>query len=136
LRFTHKGVPGNEKTDKWVKPAAEKLDTHGVEPLSRFLAHLKREISKKKWTEARQWARSQITKAKYKMPARQKPDRVVADISKRHISRFYQLKTDHYLTGQYLAWRKRRPTPQCWWYASRMQTCDHLFKESATWRGQ
>jgi hypothetical protein len=115
LRFAHKGVPGNEKADEWAKPAAEKPDAHGVEPLPRSLAHLKREISEKKWTEAHQWARSRITKAKYKMPARQKPDGVVAGISKRHASRFYQLKTDHYLTGQYLAWRKRRPTPQCWW---------------------
>jgi hypothetical protein len=48
LRFVHKGVPGNEKTNKWAKPAAEKLDTLGVEPLPGSLAYLKREITEKK----------------------------------------------------------------------------------------
>jgi ribonuclease HI len=67
----HKGVPGNEKADEWAKLAAESPDARGVEPLPRSLAHLKREISEKKWAEARQWAGSRITKAKHKMPARQ-----------------------------------------------------------------
>jgi len=62
----HKGVPGNEKADEWAKLAAEKLDARGGEPLPRSLAHLKREISEKKWAEARQWAGSRIHKAKYK----------------------------------------------------------------------
>jgi ribonuclease HI len=108
----HKGVPGNEKADEWAKLAAESPGARGVEPLPRSLAHLKREISEKKWAEARQWAGSRITKAKYKMPARQKPDGVVAGSSKRHASRFYQLKTGHCLTGQYLNWTKSRPTPR------------------------
>jgi hypothetical protein len=56
-------------------------------------------MSEKKWAEARQWAGSRITKAKYKMPARQKPDGVVAGSSKRHASRFYQLKIGHCLAG-------------------------------------
>jgi ribonuclease HI len=77
----HKGVPGNEKADEWAKLAAESPDAGGVEPLPRSLPHLKREISEKKWAEARLWAGSRITKAKYKMPARQKPDGVVADSS-------------------------------------------------------
>jgi hypothetical protein len=85
----------------------------GVELLPRSLAHLKREISEKKWSEARQWAGSRINKAKYKMPARQKPDEVVASSFKRHASRFYQLKTGHCLTGQHLHRMKSHPTPQC-----------------------
>jgi hypothetical protein len=60
----------------------------------------------------------------------------VAGSAKRHASRFYQLKTGHCLTGQYLHRRKSRPTPQCWWCASETQTRDHLFKECAEWRGQ
>jgi hypothetical protein len=70
------------------------------------------------------------------MPARQKPDGVFAGSSKRHASRFYQLKTGRCLTGQYLNWTKICPTPQCWWCASGTQTRDHLFKERAEWRGQ
>jgi hypothetical protein len=41
-------TPNNEKADEWAKLAAEKPDAHGVEPLPRSLAHLKREISEKK----------------------------------------------------------------------------------------
>jgi ribonuclease HI len=132
----HKGVPGNEKADEWAKLAAESPDARGVEPLPRSLAHLKREISEKKWTEARQWAGSRITKAKYRMPARQKPDEVVAGSSKRHASRFYQLKTGHCLTGQHLQWSKSRPTAQCWWCPCPTQTRDHLFKGCAAWKDQ
>jgi len=63
----HKGVAGNERADEWDKIAAEEPDARGVEylsyldqakaramPLPRSLAHLKREISEKKWAEARQ----------------------------------------------------------------------------------
>jgi ribonuclease HI len=132
----HKGVPGNEKADEWAKLAAGTPNARGVECLPRSLAHLKREISEKKWSEARQWAGSRINKAKYKMPARQKPDGAVAGSSKRLASRFYQLKTGHCLTGQHLHRTKSRPTPQCWWCASETQTRDHLFKECVEWRGQ
>jgi len=130
----HKGVTGNEKADEWAKLAAEKPDARGVEALPRSLAHLKREISERKWTEAHQWARSRSNKEKYKMPAKQKPDGTVAGSSKRLASRFYQLKTGHCLTGQYLHRTKSRPTPQCWWCTSVTQTRDHLFKEGADWR--
>jgi hypothetical protein len=70
------------------------------------------------------------------MPDRQKPDGVVAGSSKRHASRFYQLKTGHCLTGQHLHRAKSHPTPQCWWCTSETQTSNHLFKECAEWRGQ
>jgi len=52
----HKGIAGNDKADEWAKIAAEKPSTRGVEnpgPLPRSLASLKREISEKKWAEAR-----------------------------------------------------------------------------------
>jgi predicted nucleotidyltransferase len=70
------------------------------------------------------------------MPAKQKPDGVVAGSSKRLASSFYQLKTGHCLTGQYLHRMKSRPTTQCWWCESGTQTRDHLFKECAEWKGQ
>jgi hypothetical protein len=122
--------------DDCAKLAAESPEARGVEALTRSLAHLKREISEKKWSEARQWAGSRINKTKYRMPARQKPDGVVAGSSKRLASRFYQLKTGHALTGQHLHRTKSRPTPQCWWCVSGVQTRDHLFKECAEWTGQ
>ena len=73
----HKGITGNEKAEEWAKIAAEEPDTRGVEwldysdrtevramPLPRSLANLKREISEKKWVEARQWAGGRTSKAK------------------------------------------------------------------------
>jgi len=84
-------------------------------PLPRSLTNLKREISEKNWVEARQWAGGRTSKAKYRMPESQRPDGTVAGGAKRLASRFYQVKTGHCLTGQYLHWTKSRPTPQCWW---------------------
>ena len=128
----HKGIAGNETADEWAKTAAEKPGTRGVEhlvPLPRSLANLKREISEKKWAEARQWAGSRTNRAKYRLPKTQRPNGAVAGSSKRLASRFYQIKTGHCLTAQYLNWTTRRPTPQCWWCRYSVQTWEHLFKE-------
>ena len=132
----HKGVPGNEKADEWAKLAAGTPFTRGVERLPRSLAHLKREISEKKLAEARQWASDRITSHKYKMPRRQRPDQTVAGSSKRHASWFYQLKTGHCLTAQYLNWTKKWPTAQCWWCPYRTQTREHCFKVCPAWKEQ
>jgi len=70
------------------------------------------------------------------MPASRKPDGTVANSTKRLAARFYQLTTGHCLTGQYLNWTKKRPTPQCWWCQYRTQTRDHLFKECPEWKPQ
>jgi O-methyltransferase involved in polyketide biosynthesis len=77
------------------------------------LAHLKLEISEKKWAEARHWAAGRVTKKKYKMPREQQPDKTVAGSAKRLASRFYQLKAGHCLRGQYLDWSKNQPTAKC-----------------------
>ena len=100
-------------------------------PLPRSLANPKREISEKQWVEAR-WA----GRIKYRMPRSQRPDGTVAGSTKRLTSRFYQIKTGHCLTGQYLHWTKNRATPQCWWCRYRTQTQDHLFKECPKWKPQ
>jgi len=50
----YKGVVGNEKADEWAKAAVEQAGGH--RPIPRSLTSLKREISEKKWAEARQWA--------------------------------------------------------------------------------
>jgi len=123
----HKGVAGNEKADEWARIAAKKPGAQGLKwrsyldrveagamSLPRSLAHLKREISEKKWVKARQWAGSRASKKKYRMPKSQKPDGMVAGSSKRLASRFYQLKTGHARIGQYLRWVKVRPAALCW----------------------
>jgi len=134
----HEGVEGNEQADKWAKLAAEEPDTPGVEWLDeachRSLANIRREISEKKWAEARQWAGVRTSKKKYKMPKSQKPNGTVAGSAKRLASRFYQLKTGHCLTGEYLHWAKSRPTPQCWWCRCPKKTRDHLLKRCPRWK--
>jgi len=135
----HKGIAGNEEADKWAKMGAERPGSRGVEhllPLPRSLANLRREISEKKWAEARQWAGSRTTRKKYRMPMTQKPNGAVAGSSKRLASRFYQLKTGHCLTGEYLSWTTRRDTPQCWWCRHPVQTREHLFKGCPEWKAQ
>jgi len=125
-----RGVKGDEKADEWAKLTAEEPDAQGVEglelrvssdqpeehsmPLPRFLANIKREIAEKKWAEARQWPGGRTSKKKYSMPKSQRPDSTDAGSTKRLTSRFYQLKTGHARTGQYLHWTKVRPTAQCW----------------------
>ena len=143
----HKGVVGNEKADEWGKIAAEEPDTRGAEWLSysdrkevrtypRSLANLKREISGKKWAEARQWAGGRTSRKKYRIPESHKPDGAVARSTKRLALRYYQLKTGHARTGQYLHWAKVRPTIQCWWCQCPSQTRNHLFKVRPEWKMQ
>jgi hypothetical protein len=48
--------------------------------------------------------------------------------AKRLASRFYQLKTGHCLTGQYLKCTGNQPTTKCWWCPYRTQTREHVFK--------
>jgi hypothetical protein len=104
-------------------------------PLPRSLANIKREISEKKWTEARRWFEGRIT-TKYKIPVEQRPNRVVAGCSKRLAGRFYQLKTGHCLTGQYLQWTESRAAAKCGWCPCKVQTREHLFKNCPHWKPQ
>ena len=66
----------------------------------------------------------------------QRPDGVVAGSTKRLASRFYQLKTAHCRTGQYLHWTKSRSTAQCWWCKGPRQTRDHLLKRCPRWKNR
>ena len=145
-------MEGNEKADDWAKLVVDEPDARGVEglewltysdrseahsmPLPRSLANIRREISEKKWAEARMWAGGRTSKNKYKMPESQRPDGTVAGSTKRLASRFYQLKTGHCHTGQYLYWAKARPAAQCWWCQCSVQTRDHLLKGCPKWKGQ
>ena len=56
----------------------------------------------------------------------------MAKVKKRLASRFYQFKTGHCLTGQYLAWTTRRPDATCWW----CQYSIISFKNCPQWRSQ
>jgi len=82
----------------------------GVGDAAPHFAHLKREISEKKWTEACYWAGGRASGKKYTLPSRQQPDGTVAGSSKRFVSRIYQPKAGRCLTGQCLNWAGSRPT--------------------------
>ena len=58
----------------------------------------------------------------------------MARANKRLAARFYQLKTGHCLTGQYLAWTTRHPDASCWWCQYSTQTREHLFKNCPQWK--
>ena len=73
---------------------------------------------------------------KYRPSEKQKPDPVVAKANKRQAARFYQFKTGHCLTGQYLTWTTRRPDATCWWCQYSTQTREHLFKNCPQWKCQ
>ena len=136
------GIEGNEMADEWVKLAADEPDAHGVEwfsttvpdgtvrervfPLPQSLANVS-EGSPSRNGQTPRAGRGKNLPGKYRPGEKQKPDPTVAKARKRLAARFYQLKTGHCLTGQYLAWTTRRPDATCWWRQYRNQTRGHLF---------
>jgi hypothetical protein len=100
------------------------------------LANIKREVSERKWAEARHWAEARITARKYRMPAEQRPNRVVDRGPKRLANRFHQLKTGHCFTGQYLVWSKSQASAKCGWCPCKVQTREHLLKNCPRWKRQ
>jgi len=105
------------------------------EKVKRSLGNFKREISEK-WAEARQWAGDRTSKTKYRMPKSLRPDGAVAGSTKSLAARYYQLKTGHGRTGQYLHWAKARPTAQRWWCRCPSETRHHHFKVWTEWKMQ
>jgi len=143
----HSGVEGNEKADEGAKQAAEEPDARGVEwlehgdrygarrmPPPRSLAHLKREISEKKWAEAREWVKKQVKGKRYGIPKR--TSREVEWAPKRLASKFHQIRTGHCRTSQYLKWTKNSDTAECGWCKYKVQTREHLFKHCERWKMQ
>jgi hypothetical protein len=89
---------------------------------------------------SKMWADSRATGKKYQYCRQgkgcQKPDAAPAKTGKRLAARFYQLKTSHRPTGQYLKWTKNRPSAKCWWCPYQSQTREHLFKCCPRWKRQ
>ena len=108
-------------------------------PLPRSLANVKRGFSDQKRTDTLNWTKKQLARTgnrKYRSSDKLKPDPTVAKTNKRLARRFYQMKTGHCLTGQYLAWTTRRPDATCWWCQYKIQTREHLFKNCPQWKSQ
>jgi len=64
------------------------------------------------------------------------PDKTVAGSAKRVAARFYQFKTGHCLTGEYLEWTKNRGSAKCWWCECEKHTREHVFKNCGRWKEQ
>jgi len=64
------------------------------------------------------WADSRIAQKRYRHcrqgKAYQKPDRAPAKTNRQPAARFYQLKTGHCLTGQFLKLTEGKPATKCW----------------------
>jgi hypothetical protein len=104
-------MPGNKNADEWANLAADKPDAYGVEFLGfgdrygrrrllpRSLTHLKRSITEPKCVEAKAWAEA---KRNPSIAGIRSHVRSRTRFRPRLALRFYQLKTGHCPTGQYL----------------------------------
>jgi hypothetical protein len=67
-------------------------------------------MNETKRVEAKAWVDAHLSRKRYRYSrhrkSRQKPDSIPATATKRLPSRFYQLKTGHRRTSQYLMWAK------------------------------
>jgi len=81
-------------------PEPVRTQTHAPE----IAAHLKRQFSEAKWTEARGLPRAQLVRTRTQVPAQQQMEAGPTCGSSPQAARleFYQLKIRHCLTGQYL----------------------------------
>lgn len=107
IELQYKGLPGNEKADKWISwlrtsPMPTEWGSSGMQPVRvgeepppRPFVHSKRDQSgrgrRRGRTSKEYW---------YTWEARQKPDSIPANVNKGLASRYHQLKTGHCLTGQ------------------------------------
>ena len=70
------------------------------------------------------------------MPKTMRQNPLVARGPKRLAGRYYQLKTGHCRTGQYLKATKNTATAECGWCHYKTQTREHLFKHCDKWKMQ
>ena len=129
----HSEIEGNERVGK-AGSRRTRLPWRGVVWLKdryggkRMPPHLKRGFSEAKWMD-------QLVKtknSKHRPSDKQKPDPECGRANKRLASRFYQLKTGHCLTGQYLSGRREGETPD----AGASTRPRHLFKNCPQWKSQ
>jgi len=133
-------VEGNERADRVAKEAA-RSGTHSHEKFN-SLAHLSRLITKCKWNEDRKWFRDQHHKRKpesrntYKLlDKNQRIDPPAAGAKKKLACLFYQLKSGHAYTAEFLCRIgecNSRICSNC--ENGRIQTVRHLMLDCRKWR--
>jgi len=98
------------------------------------MAHLKREISEKKWSQVRRWGRGPDCSEEVqdaRRAASEESGGWVFEAAGRPTSSAGNRALSH---RRYLHWTKNRPTDKCWWWQYRTQTRKHLFK--CCWHGK
>jgi len=105
----------NEKADGWAKLATDVLDTQGVESLGYGDRYGRGRFPPAPVPSAKRRMRGRTLKSPGAAGRRDRGKTSSWLRDKRLASRYYQLKTGHCLTGQYLHWMKSRPTARFWW---------------------
>ena len=136
----HTDIEGNERADRAAKDAAKT----GMYVRERFnsLSHTSRLITECKWNQDREWFRAQHQKRKpesrstYKLlDKKQTMDKIAAGARKGLASIFYQLKSGHAHTADYLFKIGKSSSRSCIHCQNAgTQTVRHLMMDCRKWR--
>lgn len=136
----HSGIEGNEKADQAAKEAAR----GGVHCREKFtsLSNIVKLTTERKWKESRIWfreeyrKRSPTSRTTYKLLLNNKNmDKVVAGSWKALASRYFQLKSGHAFTNEFLHRIGKSDNNKCSFCSEASpQTVKHLMLECRKWR--
>ena len=116
---SHKKVEGNEQADKAARDAA----TNGSSQTARWssLTRVNRKINEAKeseihfWHQSRNEERERRNRSYYTPRLKPGIQPVLGQASKKHASRFFQLKVGHGAVGVFLERIGAAETADCWW---------------------
>ena len=136
----HTGIKGNEMADMYAKEAAAWSRKCPEEFIT--LSHIKRTITERQHIECRQWftkehhRRNPVTRITYKLDLNTKSVNPVAFRAKNILAcRYFQLKSQHAVTAEYLFRISRQSCDLCEWCGKReRQTVRHLMLDCRKWR--
>ncbi|POS82121.1 hypothetical protein EPUL_006259, partial [Erysiphe pulchra] len=136
----HAGIEGNKLADRTAKEAAK----CGTRPRERFtsLAHIMRRVTERRWNECHKWFNIEQRKRKsesrntYKlMNKNHTVDRIAAKARKTLAGRYYQLKSGHAFTAEFLHKIGKSISKRCSHCShAASQTVRHLILECRNWR--
>ena len=128
----HKDIIGNENADKLAKIAATKPKNSQIDGYSSF-SYTNRQIRQEKKNSIRKWLLEKRKKREKSEFNAEKPlfklNKAIFSTKKSISSRFFQLKTGHAVTAQYLNKIKKLDNKKCWFCSNINQTVEHLIFE-------
>jgi ribonuclease HI len=134
----HKDIAGNEEADKAAKEAASKKSPYAPRE-DRFtsIAHLNRRVTEEKYEQYKEWLEEKCHgKPNYRLTDKRGMDQIAAKRPKGVALRYFQLKTNHAMTGTHLKRIGRRESERCWFCGHTRQTRHHLFFDCPRWRDE